>query len=382
MCGSDFNRRIMNRFTVILATTLILAACEEFGPVFTIGQTAPQPDRIWTEEDFAAEFAECSPAGIQDIKDMYNGGPVTITDDVYIKGKVTTSDKAGNFYRGLYIQDDTGGIELKVGKTGLYNIYKLGQTLYVKCKGLTVGEYNGAKQLGYFDTSGEYQTAYVDIQILIDSHIFKGEHGDPVEPLDMSSLPADDQLYITNEKGKLVINKKYLGRYVTFKGLSYKKRAFCFGYVNPNHNHDISANRIILGDSDKNAWGITTWALSKNRFEECLLAGNFDKCFISGRGYLEKIKDEVVPNAYSVSHYFIMNENGGKTLAIRSSGYAKFTDTRLPDAIYPENQGAKMDVTGILSVYKDELQFAVIDISAFRKADGSRWYDDDGNLMN
>ena len=77
-----------------------------------------------------------------------------------------------------------------------------------------------------------------------------------------------------------------------------------------------------------------------------------------------------------------MNENGGKTLAIRSSGYAKFTDTRLPDAIYPENQGAKMDVTGILSVYKDELQFAVIDISAFRKADGSRWYDDDGNLMN
>ena len=188
MCGSDFNRQIMNRFIVILATTLILAACEEFGPVFTIDQKAPQPDRIWTEDDFVSEFEECSPAAIQEIKDMYNGGPVTITEDVYIKGKVTTSDKAGNFYRGLYIQDDTGGIELKVGKTGLYNIYKLGQTLYVKCKGLTVGEYNGAKQLGYFDTSGEYQTAYIDIQILIDSHIFKGEHGDPVEPLDMSSL--------------------------------------------------------------------------------------------------------------------------------------------------------------------------------------------------
>jgi hypothetical protein len=122
--------------------------------------------------------------------------------------------------------------------------------------------------------------------------------------------------------------------------------------------------------------------LSKNRFEECLNAGKFDKCFISGRGYIEKIRGEVVPSAYSVSHYFVMNENGGKTLAIRSSGYAKFTDVQLPPSIYPENQADRLDVTGILSVYKDELQFAVIDISAFCKTDGSRWYDDDGKLIN
>ena len=370
----------MKKYIIIFAA-LILAACEEFGPVFTIEQQAPAPEQIWSDDAFAEAFPECSLVGIQDIKNLYKNGPVTIADDLYVKGKITTSDKAGNFYRGLYIQDETAGVELKIGKTGLYNIYKVGRTLYVRCKGLTIGEYNGAKQLGYADTSGDYQTAYIDIQILIDSHVFKGEYGDPVLPLDMSDLPADEPLYKTGENGKLAINKKYLGRYVTFRGLEYKKRAFCFGYVNPNHNHDISTNRIILGDTDKNAWGITTWGLSKNNFEKCLNDGNFDKCFVSGRGYLEKFKDEVVPNAYSVSHYFTMTENSGKTLAIRSSGYAKFTDTQLPPAIYPDQEGEKMDVTGILSIYKDELQFTVIDISAFCKEDGSRWYDDEGNLI-
>ena len=367
----------------VLISFLAISACEEFGPVFTVDNENPAPEKLWTDESFAEEFAGCTLVGIQDIKDLYNGGAVTISDDVYIKGYVTTSDKAGNFYRGLYIQDATGGIELKIGKTGLYNIYKFGQTLYVRCKGLTIGEYNGAKQLGYADTSGEYQTAYIDIQILIDTHILRGEYGEPIEPLDMSNLPSDEPLYKTNAQGKLEINKKYLGRYVTFKGLSYKKRAFCFAYVNPNQNHDISTNRIILGDSDKNAWGITTWGLSKAKFQECLDAGNFDQCFISGRGYLKNFKDEVLANAYSVSHYFKMTENNNKDLAIRSSGYAKFTDTQLPPAIYPDSeQPALMNVTGILSVYKDELQFTVIDVNSFEKYDGSKWYDEEGNLID
>ena len=61
---------------------------------------------------------------------------------------------------------------MKIGSTGLYNDYKLGQTLYVKCEGLTLGNYGGMLQIGYSDPTGEYETAYIDVKSLIDSHIF------------------------------------------------------------------------------------------------------------------------------------------------------------------------------------------------------------------
>ena len=60
------------------------------------------------------------------------------------------------------------------------------------------------------------------------------------------------------------------------------------------------------------------------------------------------------------------------TMAIRSSGYAKFADTEIPPGVV--RKIAKIDVTGILNVYDGEPQFTLIDLGGVKKEDGTNWY--------
>lgn len=44
-----------------------------------------------------------------------------IEKNIVIGGQVVSEDRSGNVYKSIYIQDATGGIELKIGKNALYN---------------------------------------------------------------------------------------------------------------------------------------------------------------------------------------------------------------------------------------------------------------------
>ena len=158
----------MKRYlTIIFAAAALFAGCEEWQPVFTGEYENPEYKEPQTMTPTMT---------IADLKDLYvaNGNkPVTIEEPILIGGQVTTSDKVGNLYKSFYIQDETAGIEIKVGQNGLYNEYRLGQWVYVQCEGLTVGDYNGMIQVGYSDPTGEYETAYIEHMSIINTHIFK-----------------------------------------------------------------------------------------------------------------------------------------------------------------------------------------------------------------
>jgi len=87
------------------------------------------------------------------------GGLDSLTSNFVISGIVVSSDQGGNYYKTLTIQDSTGGIEIKINKTGLYNEYKVGQKVFVKCKGLVIGDYGGMEQLGWIYNNGVGQIA-------------------------------------------------------------------------------------------------------------------------------------------------------------------------------------------------------------------------------
>ena len=86
--------------------------------MFTGKYENPEEQYIYTDEDFGGKFTS-----IADLKKMYVSGPVKVKGRCVIKGQVTTSDQVGNLYKSLYIQDETAGIEIKIGKNGLYNEY-------------------------------------------------------------------------------------------------------------------------------------------------------------------------------------------------------------------------------------------------------------------
>ncbi|MBO7256541.1 MAG: hypothetical protein J6V04_04375 [Bacteroidales bacterium] len=121
-------------------------------------------------------------------KAMYKDTPIEITDDsIVLEGKVISSDRTGNVYRSLYIEDETAGLEVKIGKTGLYNDYKLGQTIYIKPKYLCLGAYGESVQLGAVSVEEKYETSYIDAQELINRTIIRGPYGEELPPHEITS---------------------------------------------------------------------------------------------------------------------------------------------------------------------------------------------------
>jgi hypothetical protein len=140
------------------------------------------------------EPAERTPATMQpnmtiaQLKALYAGSPTTVNNpDAIVAGRVISTDKYGNFYRTFYIQDETGGIEIKTGKTTLYNSYKIGQEIYIKPHHLCLGAYGRMVSLGLPSPDTKYQNTWIDVPMLINSCIFAGEMQTPVAPVEILS---------------------------------------------------------------------------------------------------------------------------------------------------------------------------------------------------
>lgn len=337
--------RIINIISVA-AAALSLCACDEFEPVFTGRYPAPAETVTYTQEELEAEGITF--ITISELKQMYvdNGSkPLNISDNIAIAGQITTSDEEGNFYRSFYMQDETSGIEIKIGLTGLYNEYKLGQWVYVKLKGLTLGDYNGTRQVGYEDFTGEYETAYIGVRLIVESHVFKGANAAPVAPVEITP----DQM------GK----DEFIGKYVVIKDATYTSTIFCLAYVDPNLNHKDQANRIFLDEENTSAWGVNSWAMSDTQFKKYLDAGNFDSATTGDNA--NKVSDlrkqgKIKATSYSVTQYF---NASGTTFGVRTSGYAKFSDKDIP--VLVRSRQVTVDFTGILTVYDGEPQLTLID---------------------
>ena len=372
----------MKKTIIAIFALSALASCqslkEEWQPVFTCDSNLPADFVPYTESNLPGFTGTWST--IKELKALYNGKPVEVTGNVWIKGQVISSDKTGNIYRELYIQDETGGIDLKLGKSSLYSEFSLGQWVYVYCDGLTLGAYNGMPQLGLEadkTTTNDYETSYIDVQAIIDQHVFRGEIKDPLKPY----VITEDELKAAIKAG---FEGELWGKLVTVEGVSYSNEVFALFYPNSNLPHTSAnpENRVFL--SDKGTWGIDTWACSKNKFIEYLESGVWDSAEVgSGNtrygSILGKPSDYLQPgktldsfgadayitykeimikyaNSNYVSHYFKL---GSTTVQVRTSGVARFSDTKLPSKLY--NGRANADITGIMTLYNGSAQLSLID---------------------
>lgn len=145
---------------------------------------------------------------IAELKGVYPGALYKITnatfegrDSVLIEGRIISSDKDGNIYKSLFIDDGTAGIEIKLDKTTLYNDYKLGQKVVVYCNGLHLGDYGGQIQLGSsYSNNGVIEISNLEGDVIIRKHVFKkGKNVEEVAPIVMT--PA---LLTTSNLARLV----------------------------------------------------------------------------------------------------------------------------------------------------------------------------------
>ena len=371
----------MKKILIFAAALLAFSSCqsfkEEWQPVFTGEYDDPAVDQpvTMTRTHTIAELAAMYKTGI----------PWTIDENIVISGIVSTTDRYGNFYKSFYIQDETGGIELKLGKNGLYNDYLPGQRIYVDCRDLELGMYgykggsgNGMVQIG-FNNGGDdtYETSYIESSILIDSHVFKGEVEGEVKPIviDAAELPGANDIQSP---------ETHLGQLVTIKNLYYGwyddrygdlNEAFALLYIDSNKDKKASSNRIFISGEDT---GITTWAMSEEKMDEYLTSGIWDGVDIGNAndynyGTVGDYKDKIDPISgegyygidrapYSVSQYFSTEPGGaGTCVQIRTSGYCRFADTEIDPAVLSGDK--TINVTGILTLYQGRIQVTVNNIT-------------------
>lgn len=183
---------------------------------------------------------------ISDLKQMLplSIDTLKIEDDLVICGNVISTDRYGNFYKELVIQDSTGGISILLDQTYLYTMYPKGQRIVVRVKGLYLGRSHGVIKLGStYDDNGVTRFGRIQGQEVIDQHIIKTCQNQEVEPI----LITIDQ-----------INDDLLYRYVKLNPVEFVDDELGTTWANPyadppqavnHHLVDTNGNEIIVRTS-------------------------------------------------------------------------------------------------------------------------------------
>ncbi|MGL4347417.1 MAG: DUF5689 domain-containing protein [Chitinophagaceae bacterium] len=103
-----------------------------------------------------------------------------------IQGVVVSSDRNGNFYKCIHIQDTTAGIQVLIDGLGLYTTYPVGMRIFIKLAGLGLLSYNNQIELGMVDNSSQ---TIINMPLrLSDNYIVKGSLNNSVDTLQISDI--------------------------------------------------------------------------------------------------------------------------------------------------------------------------------------------------
>ncbi|MDR0421015.1 MAG: DUF5689 domain-containing protein [Prevotellaceae bacterium] len=175
---------------------------------------------------------------IADLKAMYQNATVEITADLIVEGNVCSSDKEGNIFKTLYIQDATGGLPIVIDQNNISNNYRLGRKVLVKLKGLYLGSYNGLIQLGMAPNAGEASPSRIPAT-LTSNYIVKDYEVAEVQP----EIVTIEQ--ITNRS-------ELVGKLVKINDVQFASPDATYATADANTNRvieDRNANTIILRNS-------------------------------------------------------------------------------------------------------------------------------------
>lgn len=324
---------IMNRMVkifLIAAIGAIFVGCYN-------DREIPSPAKVYTDADFPGQIRS-----IREVKDLFNaaypgrngiGQALEITQDIVIRGKVISSDKAGNVYKTLYIFDDNVAspsqasvIELKLN-TGNYIFYAPGRRVYVKLKGLVVGNYRGMISVGTASSDPSYANNNLT-ELQIEEHIKPGEQ---------FGLVKADTL-VVNSTNYATLTENDLGRLVRFEGVQSKYGKANWGYQNtfPNYfansnSYDVNSPDIENEDlPDSLQWrNINKWATYACLRDLPTPGAAFKTTFFYGSAWFT-----YGPTTSIIGNY-----------VVRSSGYSNFRDRKIPA------DGAIVDLTAIYTIF-------------------------------
>lgn len=178
-------------------------------------------------------------------------------EPIVFKGRVVSSDEAGNVYKSIIVSDGTAAITIAVNKTNTYKSYSYGQEVLVNASYLKIGGFKGLMQLGGETTSGSTSTMTFMASDSLAIHVHQTGQADPaaVKPI------LTDIAEITNAKATAEGMMLWQSQLVKIEGLTFENPGQEFAPNKQNTNRylkDANGNRINLRCS-----GYSSFASSK-----------------------------------------------------------------------------------------------------------------------
>lgn len=164
--------------------------------------------------------------------------------DVIVKGRVISSDAAGNVYRSLMISDGECAITIAAKVSNLSDSWKPGQEVTFNCTGLQIGGYNGLMQLGGEGTYNNQPSMTFMEADTFNLHIQGIGQPDPAK----IDTIATDLAELSNAKGSQEGLIAWQSQLVRIEGLTFENAGEQFapsGNTN-RYMRDSNGNRINL----------------------------------------------------------------------------------------------------------------------------------------
>ncbi len=183
---------------------------------------------------------------IAELKNMYTGGTMEITEDLVLEGYVSSSDREGNIYKTIYIQDalqnPTQGFTLSVDLADTYTQYPVGSKIFVKLKGLYLGEYGGVVQLGalYRDDDGTITFGRMPASLARNAVVRGCDEPQAVTPKTITINDFNDNL---------------IGALIKLENVEVTPNYLCITYAipeDPETNQQAETTNVILSDCPGN----------------------------------------------------------------------------------------------------------------------------------
>ncbi len=160
-----------------------------------------------------------------------------------ISGRVISSDRSGNIYKNLVIQDETAALAISINQSNLYNEYRVGQEIVMDLTGMYIGKYASLQQLGY----PSYDVKYGDQATFMAFAMFK-EHAQ------LNGLPEPNKVKVLdinisdlgNSKDALI---KYQSQLVRLHNVTFEeggKATFCTAHKENTNRTIKDANNVSL----------------------------------------------------------------------------------------------------------------------------------------
>ncbi|RLD45947.1 MAG: hypothetical protein DRI94_15265 [Bacteroidetes bacterium] len=174
---------------------------------------------------------------IADLKAMFTNSSVLIDTNIVIKGIVISNDEYGNFYKELFIEDETGAVGIELDDGYLYEKYPVGRLVYVNCKGLYLGKDYDVIKLGLSSNIDRINSAFIEDYIDISAG------GEPVEPIvvDIADLTGNNL-------------DSLIGSFIKIENVQFQDPEQTYANTGDNYSErtivDCSGNDVVLSTSE------------------------------------------------------------------------------------------------------------------------------------